>query len=218
MKELESYKKKGKLLDIGCYTGFFLELARDNGWEVEGLDPSNWASEYARKNFGLKVQSNLIENMDFPENNFDVITMWDVIEHLTNPIIALKKIQKILKSDGVFILTTYLMDSWEAKLLKSKYPFLMKMHLIHFTRKTLNYALEESGFEVLEIRTHIRILRLSYFIGRFKAYNKTISKILLKLVNILHIADWTIRVPSLGLVTVFAKPNKKRIDMDNTDF
>ena len=76
-----------RLLDVGCHIGVFLEIAREQGWEVWGVEPSSWAAEQARAR-GLMVTTGTLKEARFPSDFFDVVTMWDVIEHLTDPLVA----------------------------------------------------------------------------------------------------------------------------------
>lgn len=100
----KSYRhKRGKLLDIGCGHGFFLEMAKKKEWDVHGLDLCQQAIEYARLR-GFDVANVSLFEKDYKDNEFDVITMFYVLEHLPNPVKHLQEIYRILKPGGIFLL------------------------------------------------------------------------------------------------------------------
>src|SRR5690606_38763335 len=89
-----------RLLDIGCYTGVFMEIAARHGWEVYGVEPSHWAAQLCQQR-GLCVRVGTLEEAAFPEDYFDVTTSWDVIEHLPDPLGHLREVNRILKPGGL---------------------------------------------------------------------------------------------------------------------
>src|SRR3989344_1240217 len=152
------YKNQGKILDIGCATGVFLDIARKNSWKVTGVDISKYACEYAKKKFKLDVKQGEIEDIKFPKKTFDVITMWDTLEHVQNPNITLTEIRRILKDDGVLFIHTINEDSLMSKLAHliyiisfKKVKFFVKLihpihHNFHFSEKTLKDILLNNRF------------------------------------------------------------------------
>ncbi len=94
------------LLDIGCARGVFLDLARKNGYKVFGLEMNKYAYTYAKTKFNLNIEFSTIEDSKYKDNFFDVIVAFDVIEHVVNPDIFIKKISKLLKTNGILVLGT----------------------------------------------------------------------------------------------------------------
>ncbi len=157
--------QKGLLLDVGCAIGTFLAVARDYGWSVRGVEISPYASEYARKNFGLEVLTGDMESQNFAEGFFDVITLWDVIDHTEKPQFFLDFVYRALKPGGLVVVQTTMEDS----LLYSIAHFIYKLsfglikwpvnrcHPIHhstfYSTKTLAMALEKAGFSIIEQRS-----------------------------------------------------------------
>jgi len=115
--------KKGLLLDVGCGTGIFLNLAQKAGWEVYGIEYSAIAAEYANKNFGVPVQIGVAEEISIPENQFQAITLWDIIEHLRSPVKLLDKLSKALIPGGIILVFTPNAES----LIRNVAPFLEKI-------------------------------------------------------------------------------------------
>jgi 2-polyprenyl-3-methyl-5-hydroxy-6-metoxy-1,4-benzoquinol methylase len=157
------FANAGYLCDIGCYTGVYLDLARDSGWTVLGVEPSVWASDEARKK-GLDIFTGSIEDMQYFNNNFDVITMWDVIEHLHDPLSSLKIIQHRLKKEGLLFFTTMKIDSMFVKCLGKNWPWFMKMHLYYFDSKTIVDMLKKCGFSVMCIKSYPHIVSMRYLV------------------------------------------------------
>lgn len=103
----------GRVLDIGCATGIFLSGMQKKGWECYGLEPSEYAAQYAHNRFGLEIFNGYLDDAPYPENFFDLITLWDVLEHLPDPAASLKKIQRLLKPGGWLVLSLPNTKAWE---------------------------------------------------------------------------------------------------------
>jgi SAM-dependent methyltransferase len=197
----------GKLLDVGCYTGVFMKLAAAKGWTVTGVELSAWASAIARQDGYGRVHSLALEEAGLDPESFDVITLWDVIEHLSHPAAMLKNVHGLLKPGGIVAVSTHLVDSLAARLLGSRYPFFMDMHLVHFSRPTLKRMLSDCGFEVLACRRHLRVLGLGYFLDRLekRARPLALKKTCLWLSRRKFLRRRFITIGSLGLANVFAR-------------
>ena len=98
--------EKGRILDVGCGTGVFLNIARNNGWKVTGIECSTIAVEYARHNFGFDIKEGMIEKIEIPVGVFEAITLWDVIEHFRNPVEVLSKLSWSLAPNGIILIFT----------------------------------------------------------------------------------------------------------------
>ncbi|MCP4366421.1 MAG: class I SAM-dependent methyltransferase [Planctomycetes bacterium] len=102
--KIESQRKRGRLLDVGCGRGYFLELAGQRGWETHGVELSTSASRYARQSLRLQVYEGELKGARFPDESFDVVTAWNVIDQLYDPRGELEEIHRILKKDGLLAL------------------------------------------------------------------------------------------------------------------
>jgi len=147
-----TYRSHGRLLDIGCGSGQFLDAMRKRpGWSVAGIDTSPIAVSAARELLGLEVYRSDIDSAPFPPASFDVVTMWDVFEHLYDPLHALETIRNLLKPDGVLIIRTPSLDSWDAALFGRCWAGLdPPRHLAVFSRSTLYRVLQRGGFRILK--------------------------------------------------------------------
>ena len=142
----------GKLLDVGCGAGDFLISAPDSpGWEGVGMEPSPEAVRYAREVRGLDVRQGRLPCPDLPDRTFDVITLWHVLEHVPDPDAVLTDIRRLLKPEGVLILSVPVSDSWEAGWFGSDWVgYDVPRHLVTFTRASLKQLLQGKGFRVEE--------------------------------------------------------------------
>jgi 2-polyprenyl-3-methyl-5-hydroxy-6-metoxy-1,4-benzoquinol methylase len=163
------------LLDVGCYTGVFVEIAERHGWEAWGLEPSRWAVKQARAR-GLDVIQGTLTTASLPEAYFEVVTLWDVIEHLTDPCKALQQAHHVLRPGGLVVIHTIDIESPFARLLGERWPWLMEMHLYYFSRQTLRVMLGRCSFEVISIRPQGRYLRLGYLMSRLRPLVPTVGR------------------------------------------
>ncbi|NMC98424.1 MAG: class I SAM-dependent methyltransferase, partial [Bacteroidales bacterium] len=156
LKKIKKIKKCGKLLDVGTNMGFFLRKARDVGFEVEGVEPSPSLSKIARENWGLKIHTSFLEKADLPNNNYDIITLIDVFEHVTNPKELLKVSYILLKPDGIIAIKVpngdynYFKMKFAKAFRKAKNMDIWDCyeHVVHYTPKTFAKMVESCGFKV----------------------------------------------------------------------
>jgi SAM-dependent methyltransferase len=144
--------EKGRLLEIGCGSGdLLIELAR-LGYITSGLDFSSVAVETARQTYGLDVTCGIIEDVDFQEGSFDAILMFHVIEHLTNPLSAMKQLRFWLKPGGALILGTPDVSAVSAKVLRECWQgYDFPRHMLVFEEKTINHIAKQAGFSTVDI-------------------------------------------------------------------
>lgn len=163
LEKLNSLKPgKGKLLDIGCGLGIFLNMAKEDGWDTCGVDVSPYAVQYAKEKFGLDAHnSGVLGNIEFPSDNFDVVTLWDSLEHFPDPLGQFREIHRVLKKEGLVMLNV----PNEASLLRTiakylyittgrllKYPvrkLYHNYHLYYFDMVAARTLLKKGGFETL---------------------------------------------------------------------
>lgn len=157
IKSLEKYfpkEKRFSIFEIGCAYGLFLDECRKKlNCEVAGIDVSDAALQYAQKQLCLNVtKGDYVTYQLENEGAVDVIAMWDTIEHLSNPEEFVKKIHSDLGENGILIVSTGDMGSFNAKARGKKWrQYHPPTHLHYFSRKSLIALLERNGFEVLEV-------------------------------------------------------------------
>src|SRR5438105_414530 len=127
MKMVERYARPGRLLDVGCASGLFLSLAHRTGWQVTGVEPSEVLfrkAEAALKDIG-EVYCQTLEAANLPAGSFDALTLWDVLEHVPDPLGFLQTCRDLLRPGGLLFLNIPNLDSLESKLLVSRWPLLL---------------------------------------------------------------------------------------------
>lgn len=180
--------KNKRLLDIGCAGGAFLVAAREAGFEVNGIEPSRWLSEYGRKNYRLDVRQGVLEPGMFPESTFDVISLWDVIEHVPDPNTVLTMVYSLLKPEGYLWVNYPDVGSVAAKLMGWKWPFWLSVHLHYYKRHSMELQLRRAGFEVAYMKAHWQQLQLGYLTERAAAIVPPV-KVFTKLVSGIGLAS-----------------------------
>jgi 2-polyprenyl-3-methyl-5-hydroxy-6-metoxy-1,4-benzoquinol methylase len=204
LKRIEKYKNHGDLLDIGCFTGCFLLAAKQKGWNVFGIEPSKWAVNYARTQKNLKnIFFGTIKNSEL-DRKFDVITMWDVIEHLVNPLQELKVIRNHLKPNGILAISTPNFSSFLWRIFGEKWWFIEKMHLFYFDRKSIRKLLDKAGFNVVKIKRHYKSLSLGYMITKVEPYSQFLYSFGNKFLRFTKLDKVNLKI-YLGQMTVIAK-------------
>jgi 2-polyprenyl-3-methyl-5-hydroxy-6-metoxy-1,4-benzoquinol methylase len=159
-----------RVLDVGCAGGAFPKAAHDFGFDVIGVEPSKWLANQGRVLYGLDLRSGLLKDQDFPDHSFDLVCLWDVIEHLPDARDVVSDIHRLLKPGGYFVVNCPDYGSLARKLLGRKWPMLLSVHLIYFTRETVTDFLRRSNFEVVEFRPFWQTLQLGYVLKRASAY------------------------------------------------
>jgi 2-polyprenyl-3-methyl-5-hydroxy-6-metoxy-1,4-benzoquinol methylase len=149
-------QEKKALLDIGCGQGYFLNLAKQEGWQVWGVEPVSSACDYAKKKYTIDVLNSGIEGANFNDDSFDVVTLWNVFDHLPDPRNTGREIFRILKPGGIAIIRVPNVDF---HILAHKFFLLANLILkggimqdpsiivnYGFGRKTVRSMLQNAGF------------------------------------------------------------------------
>ncbi len=148
------HKRSGHLLDVGCATGDFLETMRTYpGWQVSGVELSEVASQYARERLGLDVRTGTLQAAGYAPESFDAITLWNVIEHLTDPAAELREMNRLLRPGGLLVFTTPNLGSLDARVFGRYWiGYELPRHFYVFSRDTVNKLLAATGFRLVETR------------------------------------------------------------------
>jgi len=173
---IEKHAKKGKILDIGTAGGTFLHVAKQRGWEVYGLEPNTWLCDWGKKHYGIDISHKSLFDQQYPDNFFDVVTLYDVLEHMGDPKRTLQECNRILKPGGILVVNYPDIGSWLSRLMRRRWIFLLSVHIYYFTRPTIKAMLAKTGFKVEVVKPHIQTLSLGYLIYRMEAYSKLLHK------------------------------------------
>ena len=175
--EIEAIVPDGRWLDVGCANGAFLEVIAAAGYDAHGIDLSDTAADFARAK-GLQVRAAAIEDcvLDSP---YDVISAFDVIEHVIDPSEFIRNVSELLKPGGVLVLTTPDTRSVMARMMGSRwYEYIPETHFFNFHADNLRRLLHRFGLEVMEVGRAYKFLSYDYSMIQFKAYNPLIYKVL----------------------------------------
>ena len=152
VKLIEEKHTGGRLLDVGCGTGYFAGAMKQKGWDVIGIEPSKTAAEFARNNFGLDVRPSeaLVE---LSEKSIDVITLWHVLEHLPDLNESVSRFFQLLKDDGTLIIAVPNVESFDAEKYNRYWAaYDVPRHVWHFSPDTFSRLAEKHGFKITDIK------------------------------------------------------------------
>lgn len=177
---LERHATSGRLLDVGCSSGLFLEAARARGWRVQGLEYSADTSRIAREVHGLPVKTGELGSDTFEPGAFDVLTMWDVIEHVPDPATTLTNAARLLAPSGLIVIKTPNVDGLYPRVslrLAHRLGFWGHPeppgHLYQFSARTLTRLIGRAGLEVVKVY-HQRI-PLTYSFGEPRTWVRSVK-------------------------------------------
>src|SRR5437867_11790375 len=164
------YGRKGRLLDVGCALGDFLLEAKASGWDVEGVEISAFAAEQARAR-GLRVTTGRLEELALPAASFDVITLYDSVEHLADPVATLAAVRRLLVPGGIVHLVTPNVGGLQARLLgRLWYHYKPGEHLFYFSHRTLRAVCEAAGLRWDGWQRSASYLTFTYCFNRMRYY------------------------------------------------
>ena len=209
LKTVERYANKGRLLDVGCATGFFLDLARRKGWKVVGTEVSRFSVHYVQERFDLDVRLGALRGLMFDAETFDAVTMWDVIEHVIDPVGELQEVRRILREGGLLSIITPDAGSLVARLLGDRWEEFRRVreHIYFFSRHTMTEMLRKTGFEVLRIESADKVFYLGPAMHRLKYYtwNGIVTNAAARLVYKLGLDRIRININPFTKMAVYAR-------------
>jgi SAM-dependent methyltransferase len=172
---IERHATPGPFLDLGCWVGFMLDEARRRGWEPLGVEPSGFASGFARDRLGLDVRTEELMSADLPQGRFAAVFMGDVIEHLPDAPAAVDRVRSLLAPGGVFALALPDAGSRLARAMGRRWWSVIPTHVQYFTRGSLATLLDRQGMEVLEVGTAPKAFTVRYYLERIGGYAPRVS-------------------------------------------
>ena len=159
------------VLDVGCSAGYFVEAALRRGFDAIGVEPSSWLCRRARERVGeSRVIEGTFETAALGRARFDAVTLWDVLEHVPDPVSFLSRARDILRPGGLLFLNVPARDTLTAALLGSRWPLLLPEHLFYFSRPSLRIALAAAGFEAPRFRPHVVFFSAGYVAHRLSQH------------------------------------------------
>lgn len=208
IKSIASHKSHGKFLDVGCAYGYAVELALRYGYDAYGFDASDYAASQAKTLVGEKrITKGLIGDVSYRRKSFDVISLFDVFEHLADPIGDLTRLKKYLSDDGVMIIATGDVKSFAAKIFGRRWTFFIPpQHLFFFDRKNMTTALHKAGLKPIKWYRIGKWLSLGYVLhlGRTTGESRVASG-LYRLIGNTFLARLPIYIPMMDNMVVLAE-------------
>lgn len=153
--DLETRIEKGRLLDVGCSIGLFVDIAKRRGWDAHGVELSDKARRVAKAKFGLDLYDKPLEELGLDTGAFDVVTLWEVLEHLQQPREILVQCRRLLRKNGTLVILVPNADSLTVRMLWNRAATFGWGHLWYFTPAALKKMLEKIGFHVYHIGTEL---------------------------------------------------------------
>lgn len=153
LNRFEKFRSTRKLIDVGCGIGYFLEVAKEQNWNVYGTEFTDEAIRICREK-GINMQQGKLNPANYEATSFDVITSFEVLEHINNPREEVQHFHRLLRQGGAVYITTPNFNSLSRIFLKEKWNVLAyPEHLCYYTPATLQRLFTESGFSLLKIET-----------------------------------------------------------------
>jgi SAM-dependent methyltransferase len=203
------YCSPARLLDVGCASGLFLRTAADQGWNVIGVEPSTALSALASNNLkdrGVVVAATL-QNANLEEKSFDAVTLWDVLEHVPNPLEFLDACARLLKPDGFLFVNVPDLDSIQARLLGTRWPLLLPEHLNYFCRKSLTLCGERAGLSRVGMGRRKASFSVEYVLYRLQQHQVIGASIINRVAKGLHLGSVVVPI-SLGELYTVWRPSE----------
>jgi SAM-dependent methyltransferase len=189
LEQIEHHVVPGSLLDLGCWLGFLLDEARGRGWRTVGVEPSAFASGFARERLGLDVRVGNLMTTELEPHSFDAVVLGDVLEHLPDPARALERIASLTRPGGVIHLALPDAGSRLARMMGARWWSVIPTHVQYFTRASLTGLLTRLGWTVLEVSTSPKAFTVRYYLGRLGGYSERLGRGVVAVAEGLGVAD-----------------------------
>ena len=152
-KQFLTFRQTNRLLEMGTATGGFLVRCRNDGWNTYGVELSVPSSTFAREHHGLDVFTGTVHDARYPSEFFDVVVAWQTLEHVPNPREVVTEVFRVLRPDGLFVMSVPCWKGLSIRLLKKRYRYVGRDHLFYFSPNNLQEMLADVGFVRINCRT-----------------------------------------------------------------
>lgn len=204
---IRSFTTARMLLDLGCGLGTFLKEAKAKGYKVSGNDISDYAQKTVSTELKVPFYKGSVAQSALPKRHFELVTAWDVFEHIPEISAAFKNVSSTIVENGFLFLTTPNIKSVDSKILGRYWYGYKKIpeHLIFFSPESIRYALENNGFEVLTIKTWGFERDFNFIAQKLKLYNSLVAKIFFGVISALGLRHKSIYLPLTDMMVVARK-------------
>jgi SAM-dependent methyltransferase len=159
-----------RVLDVGCATGYFLDLVRAAGGDAYGVEVSPYAAEVAGRRHPGRVECGTLEEARYPDDHFHAVFLSDLIEHVPRPAALLAEVRRIVAPGGWVVVCTPDFGSAGSRLLGRRWFHRKEEHIVYFSRRSLRLALDRAGFEEIRLHRGTKTLTLAYLTSHFRTY------------------------------------------------
>ena len=182
---VQKYMQGARLLDVGCASGIFLNCAAEAGWNVVGVEPAAVLCKKAQQLLADRgqVYCSPLQDVDLPSASFDVVTLWDVLEHVTDPVSFVKRCAGLLRPSGYLFANVPNIDSLQARLLGGKWPLLLPEHLNYFAQEGLRRCGELASLECISFQQRPASFSIQYVLCRLAQHGIPGTRFCYRLIN-----------------------------------
>jgi len=202
--DLKRFVPGGRLLEVGCSTGEMLEAAANDSFEVAGVEGDRENCRIAGAK-GLDCFAGSLRDAAFPSRCFTVAALYHVIEHLHDPVSEMRELNRLLADGGWLVIETPDIDNVWYRLIGSRWRQFIPDHVFFFDPRTIRRLCETTGFEVVECRHVGKAMSLRLFVSRLGRLSRTISRLLMRLIEAAGLADRTLRLSFGDVIRVYAR-------------
>lgn len=202
------FREPGRLLDFGCGAGQFLREMREFGWSVQGIDITESVARQVEDRTGITVHVGTLPHADLKGESFDVVTMWNSLEHVHHPRETVRSARELLRPGGILVIGVPNFASWGFQTFGQDWFCLdLPRHLTHFTPETLGELLRREDFEILSCQQIARVGWLRNSVRRTRKSGRGSRWMdLLKWKPIaMRVAHWTERTAQADFIRVIAE-------------
>jgi len=204
---MKPYAAGGRLLEGGCATGWFLDEARRRGYEVQGVEVSGFAADWGVEHLGLPIFNGTLRDAGFADGQFDVVVLWDVLEHLTEPMAELEEINRVLKEGGYLFTSVPDYGSIWARLMRRRWFGFAKIreHVYYYNRRSLSRVLVRAGFSVEKMQSSPFLVNLDFLVSKTSQYSRPVARVLAWLLARMRLRHRKINLRQIDLWTAARK-------------
>jgi SAM-dependent methyltransferase len=205
---IERYlRPPASIIDIGCAFGYFIQVAASRGWIADGIEVSKFASQRACENTESKIFTGKLSEANLPDTSYDSATMWDMLEHSSDPVAELRETNRILKPDAYLFMTVPNAGSFPARLMGTHwYGFKSAAeHNYFFTEATLDRLLSKTGFRLLESRRGTWPCSLKFMASKLAPYSESASRVADRIIKLLGAERMIVKFKFIDIFVVAQK-------------
>ena len=201
----------GRLLDVGCASGVFLESAAQSGWQVSGIEPNrNLAHAAMGRLKSAHIENSTLAEAQLPPGSFDVVSAWDVLEHVPDPTAFLRQCAGFLKPKGVLWIKVPDIGSPQARVMGDKWPIYLPEHLGYFSRRSLTLCAENAGLRIVRLTRSPVTFSAGYIFYRAAQHSVPFARVMRRLIDGAGLANFPISL-YLGEMYACMRMNRGRM-------